>query len=255
MSRIARLSFSSVTLLCITLLSGVGVENLVGRTPQTSAAGSRRPHASAYDLFGVSGTSSTDVFAVGDAGTILHWDGTNWYPQQCGTFQRLLAVWMGSPGDGYAVGAGGTIVRYNGSSWTVVPTRAGTAYDLRAVWGSSPNDVFAVGDAGTILHYDGDGWTSQVSNSVANLLAVWGLSPANVYAVGAANELLHYDGTSWQTVALNSVFPPGYAGLQYTFKAVWRGHRLKTSILLAEQRYLQVTPPATMWALLRKTPM
>jgi photosystem II stability/assembly factor-like uncharacterized protein len=221
MSRIARLNFSSVILLCITLLSGVGVENLVGRTPQTSGAGSREPNPGERDLFGVSGTSFTDVFAVGDAGTILHWDGRNWHPQPGGTFDRLLAVWMASPEDGYAVGAGGTIVRYHGSSWTLVPTRAGTAYDLRAVWGSSPKDVFAVGDAGTILHYDGDGWKSQVSNSVANLLAVWGLSPANVYAVGAANELLHYDGTSWQTVALNFAPPPGYGGLQYNFQAVW----------------------------------
>jgi len=223
MSRIARLNLSSITLLCITFLFGLGIENLVGRTPQSSAAGSRAPNIAERALFGVIGTSSTNVFAVGDAGTILHYDGSSWYPQNSGTNERLLAVWLASARDGYAVGARGTIVRYNGSSWTVVPTRPGTAYDLGAVWGSSATDVFAVGDAGTILHYDGDRWTSQVSNTVANLLAVWGLSPANVYAVGAENSLLHYDGTSWQAVALSFVPPPGYAGVQFIFQAVWGG--------------------------------
>ncbi|MFC1926945.1 hypothetical protein ACFLWV_04270, partial [Chloroflexota bacterium] len=37
------------------------------------------------DLWGVWGSSSTDVFAVGDNGTILQYDGSDWTPMTSGT--------------------------------------------------------------------------------------------------------------------------------------------------------------------------
>ena len=55
------------------------------------------------------GTSPSDVFAVGEDGVILHFDGTAW-TVTTPTRQPLIGVWGSSPGDVFAVGTGGTIL-------------------------------------------------------------------------------------------------------------------------------------------------
>jgi hypothetical protein len=68
------------------------------------------------DLYGVFGFGQDDVWAVGAASTVIHWDGT---------------------------------------SWTKIPTPFDDATEkpsLRAIWGSSPTDLWIAGDNGTMLH-------------------------------------------------------------------------------------------------------
>ncbi|MBI5480726.1 MAG: hypothetical protein HY906_17845, partial [Deltaproteobacteria bacterium] len=104
-------------------------------------------------LSGVWGSSATDVFAVGEWGTILHYNGSAWSPMASGTTRWLYGVWGSSATDVFAVGSGGTILHYNGSAWS--PMTSGTTQNLWGVWGSSATDVFAVGSAGTILQLSG----------------------------------------------------------------------------------------------------
>ena len=147
-------------------------------------------------------SSPSDVLAVGDAGMIVHYDGTSWTPLQSGTTQPLAGIWGAGAGSAvFAVGAGGTILNYDGTTWRA--QTSGTTQSLHGVWGTSANDVFAVGSGGTILHYDGTGWTAQVSGSTQALYSVWGNSGNSVFAVGDASTILHYDGTRWtaQTTA------------------------------------------------------
>jgi hypothetical protein len=126
---------------------------------------------------------SSGVFAAGDAGTILYYDGSSWLSQTSGTTQPLYAIWGTSANDVFAVGGSGTILHYNGSAWTA--QNSGSSQPLRGVWGSSASSVFVVGDGSTILFYDGSRWTAQTAGASINLRAVWGTSPANVFAVGA----------------------------------------------------------------------
>jgi len=59
---------------------------------------------SAY-LIGVWGSSGSDVFAVGDGGTILHYNGSAWSTMNGGTAPSLSAAWGNSGSDGSAVRA------------------------------------------------------------------------------------------------------------------------------------------------------
>jgi hypothetical protein len=54
-------------------------------------------------LSGVWGSSGGDIFAVGDYGTIVHYDGTDWSPMSSGTTAWLSGVWGSSGGDVFAV--------------------------------------------------------------------------------------------------------------------------------------------------------
>ena len=62
-------------------------------------------------LHGVWGTSSSDVYAVGEDGTILRYDGAAWSESVSGTYPDLFGIWGSSSGDVYVVGDSGTIVR------------------------------------------------------------------------------------------------------------------------------------------------
>ena len=149
------------------------------------------------NLYGVWGSSANDVFAVGDAGTIRHYNGTSWSTSTSGTTNELRDVWGTAYNNVYAVGASGTILHYNGTSWHT--DTSGTTNYLYGVWGSSASDVYAVGDAGTIRHYNGTSWGTSTSGTTNNLYGVWGTASNNVYAVGAGGIIRHYNGTSWHS--------------------------------------------------------
>ena len=103
-----------------------------------------------YQVASVWGSSGTDVFAVGDKGTILHYDGDSWDPMNSGTQAELKGVWGSGAGDVFAAGyigssGAGVIVHYDGNSWT--PMNCGATGRLTGVWGTSATDVFALDTA------------------------------------------------------------------------------------------------------------
>jgi hypothetical protein len=135
------------------------------------------------------------VFAVGDTGTILHYNGTSWSAMSSGTVQPLYGVWGSAGNDVYAVGGGGIMLHYDGSTWSYI--NSGTINTLYGVWGNSANDVFAVGDTGTILHYNGTSWSAMSSGTIHTLYGVWGSTGNDVYAVGGEGDFLRYNGSTW----------------------------------------------------------
>ncbi|MFC1924439.1 hypothetical protein ACFLT3_00615 [Chloroflexota bacterium] len=165
------------------------------------------------DLWAVWGSSSSDVFAVGESGTILHYDGSAWNLMSGGDLKQLKGIWGSSATDVFAVGTG-IILRYDGSAWSTMSS--GTTGFLSAVWGSSATDVFAVGKD-IILHYNGSVWSAMSSDLTMVLEGIWGSSSSNVFAVGydnnSDNTILHYDGSAWSTVSSDpNVFPKGIWG-------------------------------------------
>jgi hypothetical protein len=62
---------------------------------------------------GVWGRKSNDVWAVGQNGTILHWDGTSWKSVVSGTIYDLDGIWGSATNDAWAVGTGETILHYS----------------------------------------------------------------------------------------------------------------------------------------------
>ncbi len=151
------------------------------------------------DLLNVWGSSSSHVFAVGEDGTILHYDGSTWSEMGSGTTNSLYGVWGSSSSDVFAVGVSGSILHYDGSSWSLMTS--GTSNHLHGVWGSSSSDVFTVGGSGKIFHYDGSTWSSMISGTSSTLNSVWGSSSFDVFVVGEWGTILHYDGSTWSSMS------------------------------------------------------
>jgi hypothetical protein len=167
----------------------------------------------------VSGTSSTDVWAVGyywfgteNRTLIEHWDGAAWSivpsPNTNKRLNALNGVVAISPADAWAVGGATSgqapdqttlILHWDGTSWSIVPSPSpGTGYmnELFAVSANAPNDIWAVGGrqntgeyATTLIeHWDGNSWSVIPSANVPGvnngLYGVVALGPNDVWAVG-----------------------------------------------------------------------
>ena len=56
--------------------------------------------------------SDNNIFAVGDGGTIVQFDGNAWSKATSPTTNNLRAIWGSSPTNIYAVGEGGVVLHY-----------------------------------------------------------------------------------------------------------------------------------------------
>lgn len=178
----------------------------------------QNPLPSAHTINGMWGNSESDVFTVGDAGTILHYDGKSWSKMQSNTETRLNAVWGSSGKDIYAVGDQFTILHYDGSAWVNISKRFKDIFDLYSypisftdVWGTSESDVYIAGSS-ILLHYNGSVWfnlvydqpdTGEIYRRLSNTLisSVCGRSPSEVY-FGSPQYLYKYDGANYTLIDL-----------------------------------------------------
>jgi len=135
------------------------------------------------NLWGVWGSSASDVFAVGSGGTILHYNGSAWNGMTTGTTSGLRGVWGSSASDVFAVGydvstGNGLFLHCNGSAWS--PMSSSTAF------------YYLGNDWGQTLHYNGSTWSLMSSGTVHYFYGVWGSSPSDVFVVGGGGTILHY---------------------------------------------------------------
>lgn len=144
------------------------------------------------DLSDTWGFADDDFWAVGDAGTLLHWDGQSWAAVTLGggaaITASLRAVWGSEDYDVWAVGTLGTALHWDGIVWSDRST--GGRYTLNDVWVSPEGNVYAVGTSGTIAVYDGFGWTEQKSGTNRSLESVWGSADGTVWAAGIGGTVL-----------------------------------------------------------------
>ena len=180
---------------------------------------------------GAWGTGST-AFAVGTMGTISQSAAGTWTDTMVST-AALFGVGGSSPSDVWAVGAGGTVWHSTGGAFTQV-TSAVLTGTLRAVWSSSPSEVFVVGTPSLAFHYDGTSWMQMTLPATSlSLVGVWGSAPDDVWAIGndssLVGQILHYDGTSWTVAATGQPTLYGIAGAGSDVMAVGNGVVLRYS--------------------------
>jgi hypothetical protein len=152
--------------------------------------------------------SETDGWAI--AGTwLFRWDGSDWRLEGQRASAGLRRLWGSAPDDVWAVGDGGLTLHWNGQTWSEsyrvgeplsfegrfapgappkVRELSGIG-DIRAVWSRGPDDVWAVGTNGLVLHFDGELWTRQPTDTKETFIAVHGAG-RTVWVAGSSGTLV-----------------------------------------------------------------
>ena len=156
----------------------------------------REPEWSQVSYEGIWGSSASNIFFVGENGTIRHHDGVMWKTMVSGTTTTLRSVWGSSATDVYAVGYSGTLLRFDGVSWSKIPGLQDPLQHL-GVWASARTNVYVVG-VQHALRYDGKHWKSAgTGNDKAHFDSIHGTGPNNIYMSDPDGWIHHFDGKSW----------------------------------------------------------
>ena len=143
------------------------------------------------------GSSNNDVWAVGERGLVLHYNGHQWGPvRDAEATGDLLRVTGRSRRDVWAVGAR-EVIHFDGAHWGRLPLPAGTTG--RDVAGTWPDDVWVVGSGG-VQRYHGGAWAS-VDAQISAPTGVWS-DGDEVWVTGAVTggaAIARFAGGAWTT--------------------------------------------------------
>lgn len=141
-------------------------------------------------LHAIWGRSEEEIFAVGDGGTILHFDGISWAPEVSGTGSSLRGI-AGDLETVIAVGADPPVVLERiADTWQDVTPPAALGGAPAAVAISPRGDVYVVGDGLRLRRVEGV-WLDESLGAPERLVSIWALAD-NAYAVSDAGALTHF---------------------------------------------------------------
>lgn len=179
-----------------------------------------------YALTGVWGSSANDVWAVGSAGTIVHWDGSAWSLIPSGRKDTLFSVWGSSANDVWISSSRSVILHSAGlqggtASFTLEepldpddPTNW-MGISATKVWGTSASNVFVAGPAGYAwppnslwrrrVGFGGDPGADYIwdgastfcqdySVACPDVNSVWGTSENDLWVASNDGKIIHSNG-------------------------------------------------------------
>jgi len=175
-----------------------------GGTPDVPRPEDAKPvEQSPFTLTSVWGSSPQSVWAVGEGGTVVRFDGDHWSAVDSGTTSDLYGVTGSSDSDVWAVGDD-AIVHCDASACSVV--MKGMFELLLDAWQSGPDDLWASGlatddDTGIVRHWNGSSWEFAETSEGHVLWDVWGTGPNDVWTGGSRLDgtgfLARGDGTTF----------------------------------------------------------
>src|SRR5688572_24476044 len=158
-----------------------------------------------WDGFGIQNNAlyavadaTSELWAVGELGTALRFDGQSWSVLRAPTREHLRSVWAGG-GEVWAVGEHGSVVHHTQNGWAA-ETVPGIPWgsSLRGVWAAG-DSVWVVGSGGVLLERRAGSWSSVEAAAGSHWNAVWA-SADDVWAVGDAGAVLHRGAEGWVRV-------------------------------------------------------
>jgi len=174
------------------------------------------PGVANHTVFGIWGTSPTDLYAVGSVagrnGFIWHWDGTRMsevtlpdgLPKTGGDIPGLFKVWGDGAGHVWVVGGQGVAMRStNGGAFELVPTTTtATLFTVAGIPADGGDGAVIVGGGseGILLEASGDDLDKQDVGDVTLLQGVSFNAAGRGYACGEAGNIFVHDGAAWRIV-------------------------------------------------------
>jgi hypothetical protein len=172
------------------------------------------PVVNGQDLYAVWGLDADDMWAVGDGGAILHWDGRQVRSFATGFDGNLRAIAGHARDSVWAVAEDGTILSWNGRLWQVAAQLDGA---LLTVFCAADDEFLVGGYVGNdpssepaIWRYDGRSWNRQALPAVnlgSEVRKIWRPGPGRSPVAATDRALMVQEDGRWQrTTGLNYFF-------------------------------------------------
>ena len=139
-----------------------------------------------------------NVYFCGNAGTIIHFDGSQATPMESNIETDIQDIAMLNTEEGWAVGDEGVILHYTGGVWTPIEGINKLSFQDLHIF-DADNVVFigyTVIDGSSVLQWDGTAIT-EIYHSGVNFLDMAATGPDDIWIVGGESYILHFDGTEW----------------------------------------------------------
>lgn len=154
----------------------------------------------------IKGVSENDIWAVGEKGVIMHWDGAVWSRERSNTDYDINSLAIVQKNDIWAVGGtprhalSGIILHWDGKKWSSVRETEQILYGIRSI---TPDSFSIVGGCGTengdakggcaysaTLRKDGSLIEDTIPQNIKVLKSVWRAGPSgDIFAVGGIGAL------------------------------------------------------------------
>jgi hypothetical protein len=143
--------------------------------------------------------SGADAWAVGEYGRLSHFNGTFWTDVSnpaAGT--DLFGVAGTTSSDVWAIGHG-LLLHYDGHDWTKVDAGIGPYEDWSTIVAIAPDDVWIAGESQNLRHFDGTTWTAFPATTETRpwFRSGYAAAPDDVWFVLARSELVHWNGSTF----------------------------------------------------------
>jgi hypothetical protein len=158
------------------------------------------------------GSSSNDLYVVGNNGNIAHYNGSQWEKIESGTTLHLYNIWGNfnnktneweviAAGANLGTGHNRIILSLSGDNGVTSPTTSGIIGSIHGIWFNKTryyvvgNGVFTKKDIFSLSPWINLG--DDLSNYF--LGAIEGTRNNNIIACGSYGELLHFNGVTWKS--------------------------------------------------------
>ena len=149
-----------------------------------------RPRPTGNIIENIQGSAPSDLWAGGNAGTALHWDGHAWsgHPVTGEVYDVAGLLSLGQ-NDVWAIGQDG-FFHWDGADWTL-----SLKLEAAAISGTGPSNAWAITSGGELMSLQQTGWGPRGPVGNDSCATIWASSPTDVW-IGCAT-MIHYDGTSF----------------------------------------------------------
>lgn len=181
----------------------------------TSSQWDKQPSVTTNPLTAMWALDANNIWAAGQNGTMLRWDGRSWSSQANGypTTFAPTGIWGADVNNVWVTGTNGQIAYWNGAVWTATDI-GGTTVQNMAVHGIDKNNVWVAGYSDflpsqekSVLKWNGASWTPQLTPAENfRLRSIWVFGPNNIWVGEIGNYFRHWDGTSWTTMGIDTAF-------------------------------------------------
>jgi hypothetical protein len=172
------------------------------------------------------GSSSTDMYFVGNSGSIAHYNGSSWSKIESGItlpFQDIFGATDIKTGEQeiltvasrWDVNQGKIVLRIKNDKTKTLPD-SGLPWSLGGIWFKPNQQYYIVGDGIYYAHSP----RPTIWNGGANQLTTFYTTKIrandinDVFVVGAYGEILHYNGASWKSCRSQTALQNGsYTGI------------------------------------------